>query len=379
MRVVFETAGGDVNLKDLGTGVEQLLMTLTVGLTDKPPQALAAEEPETNLHQAAQRARLGFFQDWAAERQIIVATHSPVMLDWSPGGHRLWLVTRDHGESHIDPVEEDPLALLRSLGIRPSDVLVADRLLVVEGPSDEDLVEAWFSKVIRSPRVAITADGGDNALYADRFARWLAEADRTGIQKVLYMRDRDELPPSAIERLTSTGIVSVLSRRELENYLLDPEAITAALRAAAPETAPSADDVLAAITAAAETLRRKVIVNRVCRQLQFPRPMDHKLRQQVAEEGADADRITAAVSGRLAVEAQVREQVDKAWADAQADVDAKVGADLLAIAPGEEILDAVFMRFAGRHYRKRDDGPAIARGCEPPAQIAELLSTFLPD
>ena len=99
LRVVFEDSAGDLNLKDLGTGVEQLLMTLTVGLMEAAPFTLIMEEPETNLHPAAQRALLGLLQTWASDRQVIAATHSPVMLDWSPGGDRLWHVIREQGVS----------------------------------------------------------------------------------------------------------------------------------------------------------------------------------------------------------------------------------------------------------------------------------------
>jgi energy-coupling factor transporter ATP-binding protein EcfA2 len=84
MRVVFGNGAGALNLKDLGTGVEQLLMTIVVGLTEDPPFTLLIEEPETSLNPAAQRALLGLLQGWASDRLIVAATHSPVMLDWSP-------------------------------------------------------------------------------------------------------------------------------------------------------------------------------------------------------------------------------------------------------------------------------------------------------
>ena len=107
-------------------------------------------------------------------------------------------------KSVVDSVGADPLSVLRSLGVRPSDVLSADRLLVLEGLSDQDVLEAWFPEVLRNPRVAILAgDGGDSAVHADRLAAWLAGADRTGLQRVVYMRDRDELAPSVLEKLTS--------------------------------------------------------------------------------------------------------------------------------------------------------------------------------
>jgi hypothetical protein len=60
-----------------------------------------------------------------------------------------------------------------------------------------------------------------------------------------------------------------------------------------------------------------------------------------------------------------------------ADVSGKAGADLLAIAPGEEILQAVYEKYAGRGYGKRTDGPVIARSMAPPEEIDALLKDFL--
>ncbi len=196
---------------------------------------MVIEEPETNLHHAAQRALLGLLKTWASDRQIVAATHSSVMLDWSPGGDQLWHVTRAQGVSTVGPVRDDPSALLSSLGVRLSDVLTADRVLVVEGPSDEDVLEAWFPDVLRNPNVAVLhGGGGDNARFADRFAEWLTGVDRIGLRRVLYLRDRDELSPFALKKLQDSGTVAVLARRELENYLLDPAAVAAVLRSAIP-------------------------------------------------------------------------------------------------------------------------------------------------
>ena len=116
LRVMFDSGTGDLNLKDLGTRVEQLPMTLVVGLTQQPPFTLVVEEPETNLHPAGQRALLGHVLDWSKDRQVIAATHSSVMLNWSPGGDRLWHVTRSQGESQIEKVDEIPSPLEFSRG-----------------------------------------------------------------------------------------------------------------------------------------------------------------------------------------------------------------------------------------------------------------------
>jgi hypothetical protein len=291
MRVVFGTGVDALNLKDLGTGVEQLLMAIVVGLTEEPPFTLLIEEPETNLNPAAQRALLGLLQGWAADRLIIAATHSPVMLDWSPAGDRLWLVTREQGASHVERVNADPLPLLDALGVRLSDVLSADRVLVVEGASDQDVLQVWFPQVLRNPRVAVLqGHGGQNARHAGQLAEWLADTDRVGLRQVLYLRDRDELAPEVLERLSQSRSVHVLRRREIENYLLNPDAIAAVIRPLVPknETAPDSAAIAEALNSAADNLRRKIVINRTAQRMTPPRQlMDTTLRKRLAEDGVD--------------------------------------------------------------------------------------------
>jgi len=383
MRVVFESGAGDLNLKDLGTGVEQLLMTLVVGLTEAPPFTLLIEEPETNLNPAAQRALLGLLQGWASDRLIIAATHSPVMLDWSPAGDRLWLVNREQGTSSIEPVSADPLPLLDALGVRLSDVLSADRVLVVEGTSDEDVLQVWFPEVLRNPRVAVLRGrGGENARHADQLAVWLAGTDRAGLRRVLYLRDHDELAPEMLARLTRSQSVHVLQRREIENYLLDPDAIADIIQPLVPPGTPAPDTqaIAGALNSAAENLRDKIVINRVARRIAPARQlMDTKLRKRLADDGVDLTKFTDAIIERLMTPTDLRAQITTAWAEAGADVASHAGEALLKIAPGQEILDALFLQYTARHYDKRVHGPAIAAAMSPPAELAELLSAFMDD
>ncbi len=332
LRVVFESSHGDINLKDLGNGVEQLLMTLHVGLTETAPFTLVIEEPETNLHPAAQRALLGHFLEWADDRQIIAATHSPVMLNWSPGGDRLWHVTRDGDSLHVALVDADPLPLLGSLGVRLGDIRSADRVLVLAGQSDQDVLGIWFPEVLRSPRVAVMV------------AEWLGGTDRAGLRRVLYVRDRDELSAHALARLSESPTVRILAKRELENYLLDPAAIASALGKLLPadRDAPAADEVAKAMDEAAESLRTRIIVNRVCRQIGRAEPLvGHAVRKELASAGASEEQVIAAVTERLMTADEMSDQVRRAWAEAEQDVRDRQGAELLAIAPGEEVLEAV--------------------------------------
>jgi hypothetical protein len=174
----------------------------------------------------------------------------------------------------------------------------------------------------------------------------------------------------------------VLKRRELENYLLEPSALATVLTTFMPgEATPvSAEEVETFMADAAERLRGNIVANRVARQV-APRRlmMDHQLRQYLADAGADAEQITSAVLERLATPQEIRELVERSWAEAQRDVTSREGAELLEIAPGQEILDQVFMHFAGRHYDKRRHGVALAKASTPPVEIRETLEAFLND
>jgi predicted ATPase len=169
--------GFEPNLKDLGTGVEQLLMTIVMGVTQPGPSVVVMEEPETNLHAGAQRALLGLLQEWATDRLFILSTHSQVFLDRAPTVGHLFLVRRDHGVSTVTSLTREPSEALAALGVRLSDVLSADRLLLVEGLSDQEVLEAWFPDLLRDSRVEIIeAPGGDNARFADVLERWIQAA-----------------------------------------------------------------------------------------------------------------------------------------------------------------------------------------------------------
>jgi hypothetical protein len=205
--------------------------------------------------------------------------------------------------------------------------------------------------------------------------------DKIGLRRVLYLRDRDELSASALKTLQNSNTVALLQRRELENYLLDASALTQVFAQLVPNRipSPSTADISAFMTETAGRLRGKILINRVCRQIHPTSAlMQHKLRQRLANENADQKAIMDAVSHRLMTQDELRTQIETAWQVAEADVATRSGDELLAIAPGEEILSAAFMHFLGRGYSKRDDGVAIARAMpQPPEEIRELLAAFM--
>ncbi|WP_239313775.1 ATP-dependent endonuclease [Frankia sp. Cj3] len=366
----------ELNLKRLGTGVEQLLMTLVVGVTEQARSMIIMEEPETNLHPGAQRALFALIKEWAAERPFIIATHSPVFLDASAGS-KLLLVTRDGSTSHVRALGSESLDALKELGVRLSDVLSADRILLVEGPSDEAILRTWFPEHLRNPRlVVVDGGGGDNARHAKRLQQWIDSADRLGDRKVLYLRDRDELPAGELAALSRTGAVKVGSGREIENYLLDPEALASVLTDRSGN-AVNADEVAKTLGELADDLKQAVVLKRVCRNLHLPPLIDHKLRGDLGKRRAGLDDLKTVVA-RLKTAESLEAELDELWPKAQKAVDADWENQRLRLAPGEEVLNGLWGRYGLGGYSKKADGPAIAaRMMAPPLELAADLKEFL--
>lgn len=368
--------GFEPNLKDLGTGVEQLLMTIVMGVTQPGPSVVVMEEPETNLHAGAQRALLGLLHEWATDRLFVASTHSQVFLDRAPTLGRLFLVQRDHGTSTVTPLTKEPSEALAALGVRLSDVLSADRLLLVEGLPDREVLKAWFPDLLRDSRVEIIeAPGGDNARFADVLEGWIQAADRLPGRRVLYLRDRDELPKHLLDDLDAKEAVHVLQRRELENYLLDPDAIARVFAERSRSVDPA--EISTALRQAADELKGLVTLKRTAWEQSSIRLVDRTLFKKLAREGPDLTRLQAAVAERLPSDC-LRDKLAERWAAVEAEIAANWSERWRDWAPGEEVLDALWRKYLAAGYSKRMGGLAIARAMTaPPNELSTLLTRFL--
>jgi predicted ATPase len=370
------------NLQDLGEGVEQLLMLLVIGLTERSPHTITLEEPENGLHPAAQRAMLGLLREWSTDRLIVAATHSAVMLDIGAQSDQVLTVTRKEGASSVQRADAHLATALNALGVRLSDVLASDRVLLVEGQSDERILAVWFPELLRSQRTAlIEAGGGDSARQVSLFQEWISKADRYITRKVLFLRDRDELPKEQLDKLEKTPHVYVMNCREIENYLLDEQAIATVLSRGIGE--PIEPEVIShALDETVDGLKQGVILRTVCWRLQLDpnRLMDHTGRKVLSAKNAGIDDLLQFVQRRLRDPEAIEKSIRTMWNEADREITARWPSERLGLAPGEEVLQSLWGRLGGRKYRKDEDGPQIAAEMgEPPADLAAIVEAFLTD
>lgn len=98
---------------------------------------IGIEEPETRLHNDYQRRLFALMRRMSETTQIFIATHSAVFVDRDLFDDT-WLVTLRGNESIVTRSGVDQFkAISLELGIRPSDILLANSILLVEGNTEK--------------------------------------------------------------------------------------------------------------------------------------------------------------------------------------------------------------------------------------------------
>ena len=124
----------------VGGGVQEVVNILVriQSLTQaREGSIIGIEEPELLLHPGAIKLLLRYLYGEGSVAQFWVTTHSPFMVDMSRPGD-VWLISKVNGSSEVSRLDADESlrVVLGELGVKPSDLLFADAILIVEGPSD---------------------------------------------------------------------------------------------------------------------------------------------------------------------------------------------------------------------------------------------------
>jgi predicted ATPase len=381
-----------VRLHDMGSGIEQLLMVAVVLNTTGDDCPLFLEEPESHLHPGAQRFLVEKLL--AGNRQVFISTHSPSFLNL-PFPHSLYHLTNKGGRTSVRRVQKDDLtdSVQHDLGLRNSDILLSNGIIFVEGESDRgvwpalgNLLSASFAE---RNLICVEMNGGAYLSQARLRSDILDKVSQRTSVPHLFIFDRDERPNEEVVAITRTlgGRAIFLTRREIENYFLIPSVLREAARQKLRDgnqdsdvvDRVSDDDVRSAMNGEASKLYGLVLLNRIRSRLPqfgggvFPRELAAKLSAEARAEDLAAQ-IESAIRNRLegylgglGLEKLVkleRETLAAEWTDVNR---------RLELAPGEEIVEAVFQLF-GLNYAKPSDTHRIARCLRPDEVDAELRS-----
>lgn len=144
--ILVDMNGTVSTLESLGTGLHQLII-LAIATTALDGVIFCIEEPEMNMHPALQRRLLQYWQD-NTKNQYFIATHSSAMID-SSEKTSVFHLTHDGTQTKVDYAlnSRQRRTICDDLGFRPSDLLQANALIWVEGPSDRIYIKRLIKEL----------------------------------------------------------------------------------------------------------------------------------------------------------------------------------------------------------------------------------------
>jgi predicted ATP-dependent endonuclease of OLD family len=148
-------------------GGEQEVFALMWHLLDKN-FIYGIEEPENHFHPEYLKKLFNFLKEISKERQIILSTHSPLLLD-KANLENNWIIKREKRETEVKRLKErEELKLvLTELGLVPHDIYLKDFIFFVEGETEKEVIPIFgeklgFKDII--DRIAIIPIGGEGQL-----------------------------------------------------------------------------------------------------------------------------------------------------------------------------------------------------------------------
>ncbi len=234
-----------ISLGRMGAGIGNVIAMLYVVLTSREPQVIAIDEPNAFLHPRALRELLSILEAEGKQHQFILTAHSADVLT-AVSTKTISLLDFDGMATTVKQVGQKELHVLRSdlaeIGIHMSDLHAKDRVLWVEGQTEElvmpDILRwacseiAAGTSVLRVESTGTFNKKGVPPAEVARIYERLSTSSALVPPMVCVLLDGETREKASRDELeaSSNGKLRFLNRRMLENYLLHPLAISVTLK-----------------------------------------------------------------------------------------------------------------------------------------------------
>jgi len=140
-----------IPLHQIGGGTQGLLHLLHELFFDPKP-IIFIEEPENHLHPELQKKFYNYIKNIipqrSREKQLWISSHSPFFLNKSDINN-IWVAKKENDITEINNLmdKEDLKNIIYELGVKPSDILFSDAILLVDGTTEEFVIPIWGNKL----------------------------------------------------------------------------------------------------------------------------------------------------------------------------------------------------------------------------------------
>lgn len=232
----FEGNPQPIPLSSCGSGFTHVLIMLCVLFT-KESRVILYDEPHVFLHPSAEKAVYDLLSE-TENNQYLLTTHSPLLINY-PFSKNIYLVQKIMGKSNytkLDDIQE----VLADIGLNNSDYALADRVIFVEGETEEAILPLIFEyfglkQIGYNYRILKMNGTGNEFSKKSAMTRNKEKLDLVlgGINKspipyriLIDSDEKSEVKISEIKEKYGENVV-ILKRREIENYFLDcPEELS---------------------------------------------------------------------------------------------------------------------------------------------------------
>ena len=217
-------------LSNCGSGYSHVLLFLCV-LYSKTSQIVLFDEPQAFLHPSAEKAIYDLIAE-EGEQQYFLTTHSPILINY-PFDKNIIYVKRVENESRYTKLNQIQ-DVLSDIGVRNSDFALAEKIIFVEGPTEEKvlpkILKAFGVKQLGYNYKIISMNGTSNEFSKktamtrnkEKLDYILGHISYSPIpyRILIDSDDKDETKISEIKEKYGENVV-ILDKKEIENYFLE--------------------------------------------------------------------------------------------------------------------------------------------------------------
>lgn len=370
-----------------GSGIREALR-LVLDVEFGHPNILLVEEPEIHLHPALETSMMRYLKRISLNCQVFITTHSTNFLDTAEMQNVYLISKPDSTQIQKLDIEEAEAQIPKELGIRLSSLFMFDRLVFVEGQSDEDIFREWASKLginFSQANVGFISMGG-----VRNFAHFATEAILSFLTKrqvkIWFLIDRDEKEDSEVvelqNRLGNNAELRVLKKREIENYLICPRAIREFVKFKRESSGnldndelPDEAEIENKIEACADQLKQFAINKRVVKILGKPvYPSTENILKEI-QDNSITNKIGEKIEKMIDKLEENKRKTESIYEDNVRLVNNDWSSNKLDIVPGDLLIDRVCKEY-GIRFKKERDGfrlAALMNENEIDNEISEII------